>query len=556
MKILIEGHTYEAEKVKDICGEFEEAINGEIKVSKIGYYFNPEINDCVICLPKVVSDSDGLHVFGGLKAEDIIDAFDSQNKLNEVQTDFVQNFALWAYRAISTYSRLNPYSSIVSSSESTKTALEDGAAKGTLLDVILSIIHFYDENRDYFMYIIKNLHSGNNRINWKRTIESKTPILQNNAPVYFDVVNRRKQINFDEELMIIFHSILDYISTEYGLNVHADCNYNLIKGADFESYMDGLGLIRLNAIKYKYFSDKDVQLWRLCYAFFLKTAKIEERKGISDYLLIGNFEIVFEAMVDAIISDKDLPDILKNQKDGKIVDHIFKYYSPIDGKDIYYIGDSKYYSIGSTLGDNSIYKQFTYAKNIIQYHFINSKKKLDEVGYRDALTEGYNFTPNFFISAFIPDTFSYNNSMLKVRDFSKDPVEVNRHRMSHFENRFFDRDTLWLSHFDVNLLFILSLYASDNPAEQNDFKIEFKHNVYKAIQNIIKSKYTFYSIKPKTISAEEFVKQNFYLLNGKIYRLQSDLLIMALENGYDTENEKIISAISGTAEVKLFELFA
>ena len=245
------------------------------------------------------------------------------------------------------------------------------------------------------MYIIKNLHSGYDRINWRKTISHKTPILQDGTPIYVDVINRKKQINFDEELMVIFYSILNYISGNLGIIIPVECNYDLITGAQFEAYMEGLGETRLNAIKYKYFSDKDLKLWNLCYAFFQKTSGIQSSNDISDFLLIGSFEIVFESMIDALIGDPDLSGI-KSMDDGKIIDHIFRYHSPIDGKDIYYIGDSKYYAIGAEIGDESIYKQFTYAKNIIQYHFSG---KLETSGYRDTLTEGYNFTPNFFISA-------------------------------------------------------------------------------------------------------------------------------------------------------------
>ena len=37
-----------------------------------------------------------------------------------------------------------------------------------------------------------------------------------------------------------------------------------------------------------------------------------------------------------------------------------------DDKPVYYIGDSKYYKRNTEVGEESIYKQFTYAKNVIQ----------------------------------------------------------------------------------------------------------------------------------------------------------------------------------------------
>lgn len=540
MKILIEGHSYQQSRVEDICGDFETAENGCIKVSKVGYFFNPTIGDCVICLPKVIKDYGKETYLGGLSAEDIVDAFSSRSHLNDTQREFVQNFSLWSYRTISTFARLNTDSSIVCRSGSSAFSNSEDSVSGTLLDVIFAIIEFYNRNKDYFMYIIKNLHSGYDRINWRKTISHKTPILQDRSPIYVDVINRKKQINFDEELMVIFYSILNYISGNLGIMIPVECNYDLITGAQFEAYMEGLGKTRLNAIKYKYFSDKDLKLWNLCHAFFQKTSGIQSSNNISDFLLIGSFEIVFESMIDALIGDPDLSGI-KSMDDGKIIDHIFRYHSPIDGKDIYYIGDSKYYAIGAEIGDGSIYKQFTYAKNIIQYHF---NGKLETSGYRDTLTEGYNFTPNFFISAYIPDELTYENTELNPRE-----VNEKKHRMSHFENRLFDRDTLWITHFDINLLFVMTLYAQNDSAEQSAFKAEFKSNVRKAFWAILTSKYDFYRVEPCDSDYPTFVRNHFMLLNGKIYTSADGNLILALERSCSEGNEEILSCLKTHASL-------
>lgn len=67
----------------------------------------------------------------------------------------------------------------------------------------------------------------------------------------------------------------------------------------------------------------------------------------------------------------------KKQEDGKIVDHLFTAASLTDSEDFhdkekarqtYYIGDSKYYKMGHELGRESIYKQYTYARNVIQWN--------------------------------------------------------------------------------------------------------------------------------------------------------------------------------------------
>lgn len=537
MKILIEGHSYDRSRIEKICGNFEKAEGNKIKVSKIGYFFNPDIEsgvgDCVLCLPKVIKDEGKETYLGGLSAEQLIEAF-SEDALDNTPKEFVRNFSLWAYRTISTYARLNPGSSIVTKADSTARSDSEDSASGTLMDVILAIIEFYNRNRDYFMYVIKNLHSGYNRINWRKTISKKTPFLQDGSPVYIDVINRKKQINFDEELMVIFYSILHYISNILGISVQVECNYELISGPQFKAYMDGLGERRLRAIKYKYFSDKDLQLWKLCFAFFQKTSHIQSADGITDYLLIGSFNTVFEAMIDAIIGDPDLSGI-KTLDDGKIIDHIFTYKSPIDGQEIYYIGDSKYYAIGAEIGDKSIYKQFTYAKNIIQYHF---NGKLTETGYRDDVTEGYNFVPNFFISAIIPDTYTYESQEIKPHKY-KDGTDDSTHSICHFDNRLFDRDTLWLTHYDINLLYVMMLYARDDSAEQSMFKEEFKEKVHSAFCSILEAKYMFFVAEPISGKIKDFVKEHFKVLNGKIYNIPKVGLILALEKEHKDDHLKV-----------------
>ncbi len=61
-------------------------------------------------------------------------------------------------------------------------------------------------------------------------------------------------------------------------------------------------------------------------------------------MLAKNFNIVFEAMIDELIGDKrkDLPNGLKDQEDGKIVDHMYSYRGLTNndeqGRDVYYIG--------------------------------------------------------------------------------------------------------------------------------------------------------------------------------------------------------------------------
>lgn len=137
-------------------------------------------------------------------------------------------------------------------------------------------------------------------------------------------VNKKRKINFDEELLVIFFSILNYIGDTYGFSKEINCQFDLIKGKQFETYLKGYGKTRLLQIKYKYFSDKALELWRLCFAFFDESRQIFINTEQKEYLLVKKFYIVFEAIIDELIGDKPLPDGMnRKQEDGKIVDHLF-----------------------------------------------------------------------------------------------------------------------------------------------------------------------------------------------------------------------------------------
>lgn len=97
----------------------------------------------------------------------------------------------------------------------------------------------------------------------------------------------------------------------------------------------------------------------------------------------------------------------------------------------------------------------------------------------------------------------------------------------------------------------MSLYAADDQTEQSTFKEQFKSKVFQATFGLLKSKYTFYSIKPFSQAIEEFVKQNFYLLHGKIYNKPDGTLILALENGY-LENDGLLEKLRKVSHVTIF----
>ena len=542
MKIIVEGYEYEESAVAKILHGLEPKLkaNGVI-MDYVGYFYSKEIDDCVFFLPKVILD-DMNQLFGrkGLTPDKFIDlqkALDSET-LVHADYDFLSNLSVWIYRVIKEFHSHNQDSDILLHTSFSRQDDSDNVVDKTLLDVLLSLVAFNNENQDFFMFITKNIHSGYNKINWTRTVAHKKPIMQNNTAIYTNLINRRKQVNFDEELLVIFFSILQYINDTYGFSTTVNVNYTLIEGEEFESLLNGSGLIRLQRIKYRYYSDKTLELWRLCYSFFEMAQSMQSSKNDNDYLLVRNFYIVFEAMIDELLSDKDLPREMKEQYDGKVVDHIFRYQSLVRPDDIYYLGDSKYYKIGGALGDQSIYKQYTYARNVIQYNLDLFLSGNDCIPYRDGLTEGYNITPNFFISAEIDkENPTYSDKKLRKRPFNE-----KRDISMQFRNRLFDRDTLLLSHYDINFLFVIALYARANESEKLVFREEIKKRFRREIIDIINCRYEFNILEPREqFSLQRAVDINFKRLYGKTFSPDGKHLLLGLDKGndYQAENSRL-----------------
>lgn len=546
MKLLIEDFPYPADKVKGLLGgdqPFE--TDGFCRIPNVGYYYNSSIKDCVFVLPKVIldynKDDHAETVFGNFYPTEIIDVDQSfrDEKLSVEQRAFIYNLSTWIYRSIAEFARINAElpedqrSRIIYRKQFSNISLNGQNTDGTLIDIILSLIKFANENRDFFMFIIKNIHRGFNKINWSKTISTKQAIVHNGVPHYFEVVNKKKQINFDEELLILFFSILRYVRDKYGFPVNIPFNYELITGTKFESLLVGLGKARLLQIKYKYFSDKALQLWNLCYCFFAMSEQMAAKPSESEYLFVSNYNIVFETMIDELISDKNIPSALRDQRDGKIVDHIYPYASLISPENIYHIGDSKYYKIGGAVHGNSEYKQYTYARNVIHFNLDlwlrygeDSARERGALPYVDPLTDGYNVTPNFFISAEVDKDYNYTNPGVHLR---KNHDGKNYSVTRHFKNRLFDRDTLWLSHYDINFLYVLALFVSPNQSQRDDFKDEMRERFRRQIIELLKGKYDFYKFNSSdSTEMANFVNSNFRELTGKLFHFD-DTLILALE---------------------------
>lgn len=551
MRVIVEGYCYRASAVRDVLHELSslENVGGEISVGYVGYYYNPQLRDCVFILPKVLVNEEN-KVFSRLDPHDIID-LDNCTELSSEERSFIYEFAVWIYRAIEVFNKSNPNSGIVLHRKIAEMGKGKRVLSNTFLDILLSLLRFNKEHHSFFTTILRNLHSGYNKINWTRTISRSTAWVQDDVPVYLNPVNKKRQINTDEELIIIYFSILNHISETYGFPVDITLGFELIKGRKFEHYLKAYGKRRLQQIKYRYFSDIQLRLWEMCYAFFDKAHQIHIVTEQREYLLVKNFNIVFEAIIDELIGDKEPPRGLKDQDDGKRVDHIYSYRNLTNNEEdrpIYYIGDSKYYKIGNKISDESVYKQFTYARNVIQWNlnlFLdnseeNAALRKEHPIYRDELTEGYNIVPNFFISAKMDEKLSYADNV------STTNRENNTFLSRHFENRLFDRDTLLVYHYDVNFLYVVSLYARENAHQKAQWKQKVRELFREKIQAALEENYKFYAMTPKPgVNHEEYLRENFQELLGKVYRPFDDTnyLSLALDKQKESENKDLLDKL-------------
>lgn len=560
MKLYFEEYSYPINSLRDnIADEVNLSYahgSGTAKIPYVGYFFNASINDTVFILPKVFISENQL-AFDRYNPKDIIDLSPSDNVMkNNADDEVVFELSAWLYQAISHFFERKQLSNIGSDIDVLNVRPSGELGSKTLIEIILSLRDFHKMHKNLFTYISLINSSGNNKVHWAKTISKVQPVFKEKAPYYLEFKNKNKVVNFDEELVTLFYSVLNYLCQRFHFKIKLVEGYEILRPSKIESLIEsGKGTRLLKKIRHNYFTDELVELWHLLYDFFNRSEMISSGKPYHEKLLVSNFNLVFEDMIDQLISDdrNDVPKELWEQPDGKIVDHIYKNPSLIeDDRSIYFIGDSKYYKENTGLGTNSIFKQFTYAKNVIQYNInlFNSKGDDGDFRYRDPLTEGYNITPNFFIRGNV----DFNNpknleqSIIKDSDFKE--------QNEHFYNRLFDRDTLFLQTYNINFMFVVSSYInnSGDTALKKSIRAMFRRD----FMIFIDSNFDFSVLEPKHGSLKDAVDRNFRKLNGKIYRPSDcdNLLILALDKDkkYQFENLQLISQIENDFNIYDYRL--
>lgn len=590
MIFLFEQFAYSSEYLKKVLptdkeGRFAGLPNGFVqndgKLDGVGYLYNKSAkknaekaaDNIVFVLPKVFMD-DAKTAFG-----EVVNA-GKDFSLDAAPKEFLSKLSLWVCSSIDLYHQQNPKARTVDVPE----VFRFGSAKEspTLINVMNAMKAFYAENQNLFVFTAKNKHSGNNRIDWRRTVAHTQPFMQGDAPIYMELENKKKVFDLDDRLLVLYFSAMHYIEETFGFKMPHSEFYAPMRVNEFRRLLGHRGLVELRRIKHKYFADKFLRLYNIVKAFFEWGGNFSASDYSSEYLLTSKYNNVFEAMIDKLVSD-DLPhemQYLKSQRDNKEVDHLYKDRQLIfadEEQKIWFIGDSKYYKDRNDIEEASIQKQYTYARNIIQYNIndlLASRSGEGLMRYRDKLTEGYSVTPNFFIRGELPayekesqfqEPYFRENPDTQNEDLiKKDDVDLWDIRNRHFENRLFDRDTLLLQVYNVNFLYVLKAYTSKRSGLRDEFKKKARDKFRRNFMNLLDEKYYFWALFPKPQNKEEldsFVEDNFKKLVGRVFRPHNSAyyLIFALERTSVDKSEKdyqeIYKAINAAIENDKMEIF-
>ena len=541
MRIFIEGESYSLDILKPIFGDkfyIPNGVNGII--DNVGYYQSSN-NEVIYLLPKVFIDTKGLilnkypkNLFSENKIDYVIKSLDELNWLKQ--------FLIIFYKGLIEY-RERYSNTIQSKGEILQLNTSLGENEYTFLDIVLSLVNFHKKNKNTILFIHKKQTlTKHKKVNWVKTVRKSNPFFTNEGiPIYSELNVKKKYIDTEEELLCMFYSVLNHLKTEHNFSIQIDEFYTIANGSAYEKLATNAPKI-LKKIRFKYFSDTLVKMYKLLELYFSKSNTASAQNKKEDFIMVKYYHLIFEDMIDKLISSLMMDDNetnkkgvslkkLKDNKDGKIIDHLFEYDSLIDrDESIFYIGDSKYYKTNNEVQENSIYKQFTYAKNVIQFNIdlLNDRKKINKkIQYRDEVTEGYNITPNFFIQGVVTDIFDFDNDKIAI-----DTAKGVKHSY-HFKERIFDRDSLFVNHYSINFLFVLKSYTNKSSFELEKYRVKIYKKFREDFLIFLRDKVDFefyYTEFESNELLKQFIDKEFRRLTGRVYVSKSNdkRLILAL----------------------------
>jgi hypothetical protein len=107
---------------------------------------------------------------------------------------------------------------------------------------------------------------------------------------------------------------------------------------------------------------------------------------------------------------------------------------------------------------------------------------------------------------------------------------------------------LLISHYDVNFLYVVSLYARNNTLQKDAWKEKVRAMFREEIQRILAEKYDFYAMSAHPgVDAEAYIKEHFQNVLGKIYAPYGDKNVLSLaldkDMAYKGENDALLTEL-------------
>lgn len=385
--------------------------------------------------------------------------------LNEsrIFTDFELSWPVTVYKVLKKYAKKNQ-EQIQLYSTNTHEIISSFNVESdyTLIDTIFNLLNIHKNNPYIYFKEYEYNKKSSKKQSWKKTIKKEFPLIENDSIIYPETINNISIINFEDLLLKIYYSTLHKISVDLNINIELNENIPIIKNHQMKIFEKKILKI-LKQIKGNYFSDshKKIHYFLTQYYSFFGTSS--NKKLNNEFLLTSNFELIFEDMVDELISDIESVKLLKYHNDGKVLDHIYYDSSILPDLNQYngfYIGDSKYYTDVNDLHKSTkpIFKQYTYALNVLN-QCINPKKNNQILNFlidkklllADKKNRSYHPIINFFI---LPSS-NNNDSLISIIKQTNSPIYNFSY---HYKERAFDRNTNIILYFKINLQKLLNLY--------------------------------------------------------------------------------------------------
>ncbi|WP_026524752.1 hypothetical protein [Butyrivibrio sp. MB2005] len=518
MRVFLEGQAITESDIHEfIPMELSSYVTKDKIINLVGYIKNRNGRMCIV-LPKVFSD-------------EFVGNFNNTNE-DTSSKNWLDSYAILLYRILKKYDsnlRLKNYIS----------EKIDRTKKVGTLDAILDLIGYY--NKHSYLYTLKKKNSNSvnpMNANWSRLIVKGTGRFIDDELFFDSFLNSKWRYSEEDFLLMLLNTEINNIAQRYGLIKKVEGA--ILSQKDYRNFLKK-PLTLLKRAKRNYYRDDFLKLYKALYGYYSQ-CEIQNGKSEIEYLVTGSFQLVFEDMVDDLLSTEEMVDTFKYNKDGKIIDHIYSYKDAFGGIGGVYIGDSKYYKDDSDIAGQR-WKQYSYARNVANYISISAEPICIRLKrfIQDDRVYGYYPIPNFFISAYVENDpiISDSTVFFKYNDIQK-PCKT-----QVYENRLFDRDTQHVLYFQINLIHLGNKYLEGWTVEQKNLIKEYIRSKW---ISYLTENYEFW-VFDDTVDIETFIKSYYFDTYGKfVYDANNCRYIFATEVGKGGNILSLLNmnSISGT----------